>query len=248
MESYISSREIFPHVSVDCVIFGFDGHSLKVLLMDMLNKETKGSYNDFKFPGSILYMDEDLDAAAQRAINEIAGFKNIQLRQFKSFGSPNRVSRHINETHWLERITRHKIGRIVTVGYLALIKMNQKISKISKEYDVKWVDVKTNSIKLAFDHRQILDEAMKEIRQQITFNRSIIFDLLPKKFTVRQLRSAYEVIYDRPYDVRNFYKKYIENEKYIIPLDEYEKNVTHRAARFFRFDRKAFSKKHDSLS
>lgn len=246
MENYSSTQALFISVSVDCVILGFDGKSLQMLLMSRQGKETNSDYNDFKFPGSIIYADEDLDMAAERAVRDITGLKNIKLRQFRSFGLPNRTSSP-RDTRWLENATRQKVGRIVTVGYITLIKMSRKLGTFSKEYDVKWFDVTDSSVKLAFDHTLILAEALMEIRRQVSYNPAIIFDLLPKKFTARELRMAYSTLFNKHYDVRNFYKKFIENEKYIIDLDEKERNVTHRAARYFRFDRKAYMKMHGGV-
>lgn len=233
-------------VSVDCVILGFDGKSLQMLLMSRQGKEINREYSDFKFPGSIIYANEDLDVAAERTVRDITGLKNIKLRQFKCFGSPDRTS-SLRDTRWLENAMRQRVDRIVTVGYIALIKMNRRRSTFAKEYDVKWFNVTDTTVKLAFDHALILSEALMEIRHQVTGNRAMIFDLLPKKFTARELRMAYSSLFNKNYDVRNFYKKFIENEKYIIDLEEKERNVTHRAARYFRFDRKAYMKRHGGM-
>jgi ADP-ribose pyrophosphatase YjhB (NUDIX family) len=242
MESYSESQELFPHVSVDCVIFGLDGSTLKMLLMSRhVKAELNSEYNDYKFPGSLIYANEDLDKAAARAVEEITGLKNITLRQFHSFGAPDRAS-NPRDKQWLERASRHTIGRIVTIGYITLIKMNQVVETISDEFDVKWFDVKDTAVQLAFDHWLILSESLKEIRRQVYYDPEIIFDLLPKKFTARDLRSAYSTIFNRSYDVRNFYKKFLENQPYIIALNERESHVTHRAARYFQFDRKAYRK------
>jgi ADP-ribose pyrophosphatase YjhB (NUDIX family) len=246
MENYLSTQALFISVSVDCVILGFDGKSLQMLLMSRRGKEVNTEYSDFKFPGSIIYANEDLDMAAERTVSDLTGLKNIKLRQFKSFGSPSRTS-SLRDTRWLENVTRQRVGRIVTVGYITLIKMNRRRSAFSKEYDVKWFDVTDATVKLAFDHALILSEALMEIRRQVIYNPAIIFDLLPKKFTARELRIAYSALFNKNYDVRNFYKKFIENEKYIVDLEEKERNVTHRAARYFSFDRKAYMKRHGGM-
>lgn len=246
MENYSKTERLFPHVSVDCVIFGFDGTALKVLLMDMKNMGQDSEYNNFKFPGSLIYANEDLDMAVERAVRDITGLKKITLHQFKSFGNPDRAS-NPRDARWLSRAAHQSTGRIVTVGYLTLIKMNQRISNVSKDYNVRWFDVNDVSLHLAFDHPLILSEALTAIRWQVTYNPAMVFDLLPKKFTARELRIAYEVLFGRAYDVRNFHKKFIEGERYIMALNEKEQNVTHRAARYFRFDRKAYMKKHESM-
>ncbi|HEY5508234.1 MAG TPA: NUDIX domain-containing protein, partial [Paludibacter sp.] len=111
-----------PHISVDCVVFGFDGEKLKVMLIERSIDEQNELYNDKKLPGSIILNDEDLDEAASRVLNELTGLKNIYLSQFRSFGSPNRMN-DPRDVLWLERTTQLKIGRIVTVAYVALIKI-----------------------------------------------------------------------------------------------------------------------------
>ena len=92
---------------------------------------------------------------------------------------------------------------------------------------------------LAFDHNLIIEEALKAVRREVENNRSILFDLLPKKFTASQLRLLTEIIYGRSLDVRNFHKK-ISQMPYVIPLEERQKGVAHRAARYFKFDRKIY--------
>ena len=89
----MSNENIYnPHVSVDCVVFGFDGEKLKVLLVERSIAEQNEMYNDKKLPGSIILQDEDLDTAASRVLNEMTGLKNIYLSQLKSFGNPNRTN------------------------------------------------------------------------------------------------------------------------------------------------------------
>lgn len=93
---------------------------------------------------------------------------------------------------------------------------------------------------LAFDHNLIIEEARKAIRREADNNRALLFDLLPKKFTASQLRKLSEIINGKTLDVRNFHKK-IAQMPYIVPLDEKQQGVSHRAARFYRFDRKAYT-------
>ena len=94
-----------PHVSVDCVIFGFDGEKLKVLLIERNIDEQHINYNDKKLPGSIILNDEDLDSAANRVLTELTGLKNIYLSQFRSFGNPTRTQ-NPRDILWLENTTQ----------------------------------------------------------------------------------------------------------------------------------------------
>lgn len=126
-----------PHVSVDCVIFGFDGEQLKVLLIERTIKEQNEMYNDKKLPGSIILNDEDLDDAAIRVLNDLTGLKNIYLSQFRSFGDPARTA-NPRDVLWLENTMQLKIGRIVTVAYVALIKVDRRILLKSEQTQANW--------------------------------------------------------------------------------------------------------------
>lgn len=193
------------HISVDCVVIGFDGEQLKVLLIKRAGEEEGEIFHDMKLPGSLIYMDEDLDEAAKRVLNELTGLKNVNLMQFKAFGSKNRT-KDPRDVHWLERAMQSRVERIVTIAYLSLVKIDRALNRDLDNYQASWVampDIKA----LAFDHNLIIKEAITYVRQYVEFNPSSLFDLLPRKFTASQLRTLYELVYDKQYDVRNFHKK-----------------------------------------
>ena len=231
------------HISVDCVVIGFDGEQLKVLLIKRAGEEEGEIFHDMKLPGSLIYMDEDLDEAldeaAQRVLFELTGIRNVNLMQFKAFGSKNRT-KDPKDVHWLERAMQSKVERIVTIAYLSLVKIDRALNRDLDDYMASWValpDIKA----LAFDHNLIIKEAMTYIRQYIEFNPSSLFDLLPRKFTASQLRTLYELLYGKQIDVRNFHKK-IALMEYVVPLEEKQQGVAHRAARYYRFDKKIYNK------
>lgn len=227
------------HISVDCVMIGFDGEQLKVLLIKRTGKEDGERFHDMKLPGSIIYKDENLDEAANRVLEELTGLQHVYQMQFKAFGSKNRTS-DPKDVHWLERSIAEKVDRIVTIAYLSLVKIEKVMLHGLEHYDAQWVPIP--EIKdLAFDHNLIIKEAMTYIRQYVEYRPSILFDLLPRKFTASQLRKLYELVYGMTFDVRNFHKKILQM-KYITPLDEKEQGVAHRAARYYRFDRKIYNK------
>lgn len=240
MENTVQERPLANnHISVDCVVVGFDGEQLKVLLVKRTGSENGTEYHDMKLPGSLIYEDEDLNGAAGRVLYELTGLRNVELVQFKAFGSKNRTD-DPKDIHWLERAMKSKIHRIVTVAYLALVKINHALNKDLNNYEACWVAI--NDIPaLAFDHNLIIKEALIYIRQYITFNPAMLFELLPRKFTAAQLRTLYELVNNKPMDVRNFHKK-IALMEYVVPLEEREQGVAHRAARFYRFDRKIYNK------
>ena len=227
------------HISVDCVVVGFDGERLRVLLLRRIGEDSGEVFHDMKLPGSLIYMDEDLDGAAMRVLNELTGFKNVNLMQFKAFGSKDRT-KNPKDVRWLERAEKAKVERIVTIAYLSLVKIDRALNKNLNNFQAEWVPL--DEVKdLAFDHNLIIDEAMKFIRQYVEFNPSCLFDLLPRKFTALQLRVLYEVLFGKQIDVRNFHKKIMMME-YVIPMDEFQQGVSHRAARYYRFDKKIYNK------
>lgn len=226
-----------PHVSVDCVVFGFDGEILKVLLIERSIKERNELYNDKKLPGSIILNDENLDEAASRVLNELTGLKNIYLSQFKSFGNPDRTN-NPRDILWLEKTTHLKIGRIVTVAYVALIKIDRKIVFNAENTSANWYDVnEIATMQLALDHNQIIETGLQHIRHRLDVEPHLLFELLPKKFTISQLRILYDVVHQTRSDVRNFQKK-VAQMPYLVMLDEVEEGVPHRAGRLYNFDKK----------
>ena len=206
------------HISVDCVVVGFDGDRLKVLLIKRVGDDEGLAFHDMKLPGSLIYKDEDLDGAAMRVLSELTGLKNVDLIQFKAFGSKNRTS-NPKDVRWLERAQKAQVESIVTIAYLALDDIQD----------------------LAFDHNLIIKEALVYIRQYVESNPAALFELLPRKFTASQLRTLYELIYNKTIDVRNFHKK-IALMDYVLPLEERQQGVAHRAARYYRFDKKLYNK------
>jgi ADP-ribose pyrophosphatase YjhB (NUDIX family) len=223
-----------PHVSVDCVLFGFDGENLKVLLIERSITEQNELYNDKKLPGSIILNDEDLDAAASRVLTELTGLKNIYLSQFRSFGGPNRTN-NPRDILWLENTMQLKIGRIVTVAYVALIKIDRKILFNSVDTAANWCNVnEIEKMQLAFDHAEIIKKGLEHIRRNMDVEPHLLFELLPRKFTISQLRSLYDVVHQTRSDVRNFQKK-VAQMPFVVALDEVEEGVPHRAARLYKY-------------
>ena len=229
---------IQTHVSVDCVVFGFDGQSLNVLLVKRNTEKAEGL--DLKLPGSLIYQDEDANIAAYRVLKELTGINKMALRQFKSFTSPQRTS-NPDDVKWLEYEYNNKIDRLITISYLSLCKIDRKLNVVSKYKTVKWCPV-DKLPKMPFDHNQIVEESLEEIRRWLESEPSVVFELLPSKFTAAQLRRLYETVYRKSYDVRNFHKK-IAGMEYIVLTDEWQSGVSHRAARFYKFDKVLYKKR-----
>ena len=140
------------------------------------------------------------------------------------------------DVEWLENAVNLQIGRLVTVAYMAVVKIGSRSNKLDSKYQAQWISVK-DLPQLAFDHNIIISEALNEIKRLIETDPLVLSEFLPVKFTALQLRRLFEQIYNKEIDVRNFHKK-IKSMKYIVQLDEKEENVSHRAASYYRFDKK----------
>lgn len=227
------------HVSVDCVIFGFDFGKLNVLLLERNFTYQGVVYNDLKLPGDLVRKDEDLDTAASRVLKELTGLTNIYLKQFAAIGTPNRLNRLERDMGWLRSIG-HPEEVVVTVAYYSLINIDQdQINQFSLQSDTRWHPV-SDITELAFDHMEILNDALTTLRSELRSN-PIGFELLPAKFTLSQLQKLYEVILGTDLDKRNFRKK-VSNMPYVVPINEKEKGVSHKPARYYIFNKKVYEK------
>ncbi len=209
--------------SIDCVIFGFDEGELKILLIERNAEPFKDWW---ALPGYLVAHNESIDDAAGRILYELTGLRGIYMDQFHTFGDVN----------------RHPQGRVVTVAYYAMIRLNgPKELKPVTSYASKAVWVSINDLpKLAFDHSQIFEKGFKKIRHKISYQ-PIAFELLPEKFTLTQLQHLYEVILNKKLDKRNFRKKML-NYGILKELDEKQKGVSYRAAKLYKFDRRKYAK------
>lgn len=233
----MKNPEMETNLSVDCVLIGFDGDHLCTLLVRQLGADNEGSESEFKLPGSLLFKNEELDDAAKRVISELTGLRNLEVHQFQTFGSPSRI---INEKDrkWLSHFygINSAPDRVVTVAYTTLLKIERKHLQLSDAYEACWVPVPDVPC-LAFDHNKILKSALQYVRTQASVNNDFLFHLLPRKFTALQLRKLFQEVFNRDYDLRNFHKL-IARMEHVIPLDEYETGVAHRAARYYKYGKR----------
>jgi hypothetical protein len=233
---------IHTYVSVDCVVFGFDEGRLSILLVQ--RNEDKKDVKDLKLPGSLIYNEEDVDDAANRVLFELTDIKKMALKQFRCFASPDRAS-NPDDKKWLDIAYQPNINRLITMAYLSLCKVDRKLNNISKYKQTEWCQI-DKLPQMPFDHNKIVRESLTEIRTWIEHNPVIVFELLPQKFTISQLHKLYEAVYNKKIDIRNFHKK-VAAMIYVLPLAERQKDVSHRAARYFKFDKKAYNKLKTSI-
>lgn len=210
-----------PSLTVDCVIFGLDESDLKVLLIQRGQAPFEGQW---ALPGGFVRMDEMLDEAARRELQEETGVSNVFLEQLYTYSGVDRDPRE----------------RVVTVAYFALVKLcDHRIKATTDARNAAWFAVH-DAPKLAFDHAQILEQALDRLKSKVRYQ-PVGFELLPEKFTLTQLQRLYETILERDLDKRNFRKKILGMDL-LLELDEIEQDVAHRAARLYSFDKKKYQK------
>ncbi|HMG67789.1 MAG TPA: NUDIX domain-containing protein [Chitinophagaceae bacterium] len=211
----ISHLEFFRiAVSVDCVIFGYENKELKVLLIKSDLEEFTGLWS---LLGDLVRPDEDIESAPYRVLKERTGLGDVFLEQVRTFGD----------------LGRHPSGRVITTAYYSLINIKHHKLKLTHN-ELHWHkvgDVK----KLAFDHKKILDRSLERLRERI-MEHPIIFNLLPEKFSLRELQDLYQAILGISLDRRNFRKK-IANKDWLLDLHEMEIDVPHRPGKLYKVKR-----------
>jgi 8-oxo-dGTP diphosphatase len=238
-----------PHISVDCIVFGFDGKNLRVLVVSRDKSEESSKLKHgkikLKLPGNLILEDEDLNDSAYRTLKELTGLDNVFLKQFGVFSNPERLSKDTDDLEWLCKLSHLPVKRVVTVAFYSLIRLNlSKPTKLSIDFNAQWYPV--NQLpELIFDHNEIVKEGLSSLQKEI-LSEPLCFELLPKKFTMNQLQKIYEVVLDVELDNRNFRKK-INQLEYLTPLDEKQTGVAHKPAKFYQFNRKKYFEKKKEL-
>jgi 8-oxo-dGTP diphosphatase len=208
-----------PALTVDCAVFGFDEGELKVMLIQRDLPPFEGKW---ALPGGFVRVDETLDDAARRELEEETGISKVYLEQLYTFGALDRDPRE----------------RVVSVAYYALVKLGiHSIKATTDARNAAWFAV-SDLPKLAFDHDRILAMALERLKGKVRYQ-PIGFELLPLKFTLSELQHLYEAILEQLLDKRNFRKK-ILSMGLLVELDEIQQDVAHRAARLYRFDEKRY--------
>ncbi len=213
MAGYSSEKPFL--VAVDCIIFGYDGDKLKLLVVKRAIEPLKDQWS---LMGGFVREDEDINGAAQRILLELTGLHDVYLEQFQTYGDPK----------------RDPIERTISVAYFALIDIHKYSKQITDQYHAEWFPLKETPA-LIFDHNQMVKSALDKIHYQAALH-PILFELLPKKFTIPQLQNLYEQIYDSPIDNRNFIRK-ITASGLLIKQNEKDKSSSRRGAFYFKLDK-----------
>jgi 8-oxo-dGTP diphosphatase len=219
LNSYNSTDKVL--LAVDCIIFGFDGEDLKILLIKRDFEPEKGKWS---LIGGFLKKEEVLNDAASRILNRYTGFHDIYLEQLYTFSE----------------IDRDPVERTISVAYYALINVENHNEELIQNDNSKWFSV-TNAPQLIFDHDKMLRHAINRLRYR-TSTKPIGFELLPEKFTMRQLQKLYESILSKELDKRNFISK-INSFNILIKLKEKDILSSRKGSYLYTFDKEKYEEK-----
>jgi 8-oxo-dGTP diphosphatase len=212
------SRQTRTLTAIDCIIFGFDGKEIKILLIKRGFEPEKGKWS---LMGGFVQPEETLEEAASRILKLLTGLGGVYMEQVHTFGDPH----------------RDPVERTFSIAFFALVDIHKYEKQISEDSHAEWFPGKKIP-RLIFDHNQMVQMAREKLQYKAAFH-PILFELLPEKFTLPQLHSLYEDIFDATLDKRNFSRK-IHSAKLLIKLKEKEKEKSKKGAYYFKIDKKKY--------
>jgi 8-oxo-dGTP diphosphatase len=207
-------------LAVDCIIFGFDGQRIKSLF---IKRGFEPEIGKWSLMGGFVEKNESVDDAAKRVLKQLTGLDNIYMEQLHCYGDPE----------------RDPGGRVVSIAYFALISIENYNNGLLEEHQAAWFSF-DQFPPLIFDHLRMVQNAKERLQQKVA-NHPIGFALLPPKFTLPQLQSLYEAIYESPVDKRNFTRKILSLD-ILEKLDEKEKSSSKKGAFLYVFDQEKYTK------
>ncbi|TDS15712.1 NUDIX hydrolase [Sphingobacterium paludis] len=208
-------------LAVDCIIFGFNGESLEILLV---KRAMEPERNKWSLMGGFVKPEESPEGAATRVLKELTGLEDVYMNHCGIFGNPQRES--------------HR--RVVSITYFALIDTQQYQHIISDQYEAKWFPLDEHP-ELIFDHKDMIASAKRELRTKAALY-PILFELLPDKFTIPQIASLYECVYNIQLDKRNFSRKLLASDL-IIKQKEKDKENSKKGAFYYRLNTDIYKEK-----
>lgn len=205
-------------LSVDCIIFGFDKEGLKILLIKRDFAPEKGKWS---LMGGFLNKSESLNGAAIRVLNRYTGLQDIYMEQLYAYSE----------------VDRDPVDRTISVAFYALINIENHDTDLIKDHEAEWFSI-SKMPKLIFDHDEMVAHAVRRLRYR-TSTKPVGFELLPEKFTMRQLLELYEAILDKELDKRNFISK-INSLDILIKLNEKDMLSSRKGSYLYKFDKEKY--------
>lgn len=205
-------------VAVDCIVFGFDGEHVNILLIKRGLEPEKGKWS---LMGGFIKADESADDAAKRVLKKLTGLDGIYLEQLKTFSQPG----------------RDPMERTISITYFALIDIDKYKASLTDDYEAQWFPV-TSFPELIFDHNDMVNLAKQTLKYKAT-SHVILFELLPDKFTLPSLQSLFEDVYDTNFDKGNFSRKMLSTGLLVKQKDK-DKSGSKKGAYYYKVDKKHY--------
>jgi 8-oxo-dGTP diphosphatase len=202
-------------VAVDCIIFGFDGSKLKLLVIKRGFEPEKGQWS---LMGGFVQPEENCLGAANRVLTQLTGLTGVYLEQLRSFSKPDRDPQE----------------RTISIAYFALIDIQEYEKQISDHYHPEWFELQQIP-ELIFDHSEMVDQAIKRLRYKAAIH-PVLFELLPDKFTLPQLQTLYEAVYGTEFDKRNFSRKLLSTGL-LVKQNDKDKESSKKGAFYYKLDK-----------
>jgi ADP-ribose pyrophosphatase YjhB (NUDIX family) len=219
MTQYSGQQPIL--VAIDCIIFGFDGQDIKLLVIKRGFEPEKDKWS---LMGGFLQPSETLDDAANRILKQLTGLEGVYMEQLHTFSDVNRDPEE----------------RTISVTYFALIDVHKYERQINDQYHAEWF-LLSKKPRLIFDHDDMVRLAQKQLRYKAALH-PLLFELLPDRFTIPQLQSLYEGVYDTIFDNRNFTRK-IMSTGLLIKQNGKDKSGSKKGAFYYKLDKKKYKAK-----
>lgn len=238
-ERVFDPDQLVPGQSIDCVILGFENDELKVLILKLSARK------NWVLPGGFIFKDENMDNAAIRILKERTGIDLPFMEQFQTFGGVDRrkktKSMDIYKSYGIEGPVLDWLQqRFITTGYLSLVDINKcEIQSDFSSDEAKWVSI-DKVPQLLFDHNHIVETAMSYLQNQLNYL-PVGIEMLPKKFTIKELKKLYESILQRPLDRGNFQRKILKLD-ILVRHEKHLSGGAHKAPYLYSFDPEKYDK------
>ena len=211
--------------AVDCIIFGYDGQELNLMVIERSFSPFKG---DWSLVGGFVEEKESAEDAAKRILKQLTGLDGLYMEQLHAFSA----------------IDRDTVERTISIAYFALIDIQQYKKQFNEDFHPSWVSI--NKLpKLIFDHTEIVELAKKKLRYNAALH-PLLFELLPAKFTMPQLQHLYQCVYNTEFDKGNFSRK-ILSTKLLMKLKEKDKQGSKKGAFYYKVDTKKYTASFNSF-
>lgn len=218
IDYYASNDKMY--VASDCIVFGFDKGDIKLLIFRRRVEPDKG---DWSLIGSFVELDEDGNTAAKRVLKQITGLDHVFFEQLKTY----------------TRVDRDQGARCISIAQYALIRIDDHDKELVEKHGAFWCNI-DEVPQLTLDHNLMVNDALEKLKRKAKYQ-PIGFELLPEKFTIPQLQSLYEAIYQKKLDAGNFRKKVL-SLKVLEKLQEKDKTSSKRGAFLYRFNASNYKK------